>query len=90
MHRISSSCPARLKNWYTSEGTFPGVVRYRPRTEGLFARIDFHRDAENSFWDIRTRDGVRSLYGVPTDGPTVTRDPNASRSGRWHFRVAPE
>src|SRR5437762_73939 len=25
----------------------PGAIRYRPRTEGLFAHIDHHRDAKN-------------------------------------------
>ena len=48
-----------------SDGDFPGVVRYRPRTEGLFARIEYHRDAENSHWVVRSRDGLISTYGTP-------------------------
>src|SRR5215470_5041787 len=29
------------------------ATRYRPRTEGLFARILYHRDATNSYWEVR-------------------------------------
>jgi len=72
-------------------GAMPGVMRYRPRTEGLFARIEFHRDAENSFWRIRTKDGLQSTYGAPgmpgAGGPT-TGDPDALGPGgifAWHL-----
>jgi RHS repeat-associated protein len=47
------------------DGDFPGVVRYRPRTEGLFARIEYHRDADNSHWIVRSKDGLISVYGTP-------------------------
>src|SRR5678816_2966383 len=40
----------------------PGMIRYRPRTEGLFARILYHRDAKNSYWEIRSKDGLVSYY----------------------------
>jgi RHS repeat-associated protein len=70
-------------------GSIPGVMRYRPRTEGLFALIDFHRDVETSFWEVRTKDGFRSLYGVPDAGAAVTRDPNATDAVdgifAWHI-----
>src|SRR5438270_2916777 len=29
-----------------------GATRYRPRTEGLFAEILYHRDATNSCWEL--------------------------------------
>ncbi|HZN08266.1 MAG TPA: SpvB/TcaC N-terminal domain-containing protein, partial [Pyrinomonadaceae bacterium] len=60
-------------------GDFPGVVRYRPRTEGVFARIEFHRDEQNSFWVIRSKDGSISTYGNPNsfgNDPAVVCDPN--------------
>lgn len=47
------------------DGDFPGIVRYRPRTEGLFARIEYHRDADNSHWVVHSRDGLISTYGTP-------------------------
>src|SRR5688572_498615 len=42
-----------------------GVTRYRPRTEGLFARIEHRRDAETDHWEVRSKDGLVSLYGTP-------------------------
>ncbi len=46
------------------------VMRYRPRTEGLFARIEHWRDktSANSHWRVVTGDNVTSIYG---------RDPEA-------------
>jgi Salmonella virulence plasmid 65kDa B protein len=38
---------------------------YRPRTEGLFARIHRHHDRENDYWQVETKDGLRSEYGTP-------------------------
>src|SRR5207247_9143181 len=54
-------------------------TRFRPRTEGLFAKIERIRDgATNDFWEIATKDGRISRYGTPgaaaTD-PAVIADP---------------
>ena len=55
-----------------------GANRYRPRTEGLFARIDHHRDASNDYWEVRSKEGLMSRYGTPaamgTD-PAAIADP---------------
>jgi Salmonella virulence plasmid 65kDa B protein len=40
-------------------------TRYRPRTEGLFARIEHHHDVSNDFWEVRSKDGLVSFYGTP-------------------------
>src|SRR5215211_1573110 len=39
------------------------ATRYRPRTEGLFALIAHHRDAEqhHDYWEVRSKDGLVSL-----------------------------
>ncbi|GIH06146.1 hypothetical protein Rhe02_42130 [Rhizocola hellebori] len=50
-------------------GSTPGRVRYRPRTEGLFARIEHVRDDSGDYWEVRTRDGLRSRYGEPVADP---------------------
>lgn len=47
----------------------PGVVRYRPRTEGLFARIEHHASAETDHWEVRSKDGLVSTYGTPLSLP---------------------
>jgi RHS repeat-associated protein len=55
-----------------------GVIRYRPRTEGLFARIDHHSDASNDYWEVHSKDGLVSLYGTPAAmgaDPAVVADP---------------
>jgi RHS repeat-associated protein len=53
------------------------ITQYRPRTEGLFARIEHYRDAANNFWKVWNKDGLVSIYGTPrpTDAATDWRDP---------------
>ncbi|MBN1254276.1 MAG: VCBS repeat-containing protein [Deltaproteobacteria bacterium] len=54
-------------------------TQYRPRTEGIFARIIHHRDSENDYWEVRSKDGLVSLYGTPHaagDDPAAVADPS--------------
>ena len=61
----------------------PGRVRYQPRTEGLFARIEHVTGDAGDFWEVRTRDGLATLYGTPRPAgangswrdPAVVADP---------------
>jgi hypothetical protein len=75
-------------------GSYPGRVRYRPRTEGLFARIEHIRDDTGNYWEVRSRDGLCTRYGTPRPpgaglgwrDPAVTADPaNPSRVFGWHI-----
>ena len=61
------------------QGSYPGRVRYRPRTEGLFARIEHVRDAAGNYWEVRTKDGLLTRYGTPalTGRGRAWRDPAA-------------
>lgn len=43
----------------------PPSRRYRPRTEGLFAKIVRYLDAQNDYWEVRGKDGQVSQYGTP-------------------------
>ncbi|GGG60520.1 SpvB/TcaC N-terminal domain-containing protein [Hymenobacter glacieicola] len=54
------------------------VAQYRPRTEGLFARIEHYRYHDNgpNYWQVRSKDGLISYYGEP-DMP-VTASANAA------------
>lgn len=52
----------------------PGVTRFRPRTEGLFALIDRHQGEVDDYWRVQTRDGLVSTYGTPG---AKGRDPGA-------------
>ncbi len=68
-----------------------GITEYRPRTEGLFARITRHHDAENDYWEVQSKDGLVSRYGtLRPDGvddwydPTVVANPdNRSHIFAW-------
>jgi RHS repeat-associated protein len=55
------------------------ATRYRPRTEGLFARILYHRDPTNSYWEVQSKDGLVSFYGTRASfgtDPAVIADPS--------------
>lgn len=41
------------------------VVQFRPRTEGIFARILFIRNSPDgkSHWEVTSKSGIRSIYG---------------------------
>lgn len=58
-------------------GGAPGRARYRPRTEGLFARIEHVTEDGADFWEVRAKDGSRTRYGTPrpADAPAGWRDP---------------
>ncbi|HEU4713467.1 MAG TPA: SpvB/TcaC N-terminal domain-containing protein [Pyrinomonadaceae bacterium] len=64
-----------------------GVIGYRPRTEGLFARIEHHTTAETDHWEVRTRDGLINVYGTPLaiqDNLGTTANPeNESEIFSW-------
>jgi RHS repeat-associated protein len=69
----------------TVEGVDYLVRRYRPRTEGLFARVErwTRRDDGDMHWRSITRENVTTLYGKresePGDQPVASRiaDPSA-------------
>lgn len=67
----------------------PVAVRYRPRTEGLFARIVHHFDADNDYWQVQTKDGLVSFYGTPgkkgNDPATLTDPASANKIFSWHL-----
>ncbi|WP_432989904.1 SpvB/TcaC N-terminal domain-containing protein [Dactylosporangium sp. CA-233914] len=75
-------------------GGYPGRVTYRPRTEGLFARVEHVRDATGDYWEVRGRDGLRHRYGTPRPAgaapdwrdPAVVADPaDAGRVFAWRI-----
>ena len=64
-----------------------GTTRYRPRTEGLFARIEHRRDAQTDHWEVRSKDGLVSVYGTPRsiqNDPAVIANPeNRNQIFNW-------
>jgi len=68
-------------------GAPEGSRRYRPRTEGLFARIDRHLGTDD-VWEVQSRDGLVSRYGgTQDDGErAVVADPaGEGRVFSWHL-----
>ena len=73
-------------------GGYPGEVIYRPRTEGLFARITHHRASDPDpldYWRVESKDGLVSLYGspAPTENSTaaLTRPDDPHRIFAWNL-----
>jgi RHS repeat-associated protein len=67
----------------------PGTIRYRPRTEGLFARITHLKSTTTDYWEVRSRNGLISLYGDPNPssaGASTLCDPDDGRRiFSWHL-----
>jgi Tc toxin complex TcA C-terminal TcB-binding domain/Salmonella virulence plasmid 65kDa B protein len=58
------------------------TTHYRPRTEGLFAEIHHLRDATNSYWEVHSKDGLKSFYGTEAsfgNDPAAIADPSDRR-----------
>jgi RHS repeat-associated protein len=58
----------------------PGVTRFRPRTEGMFARIERVQSNDADFWRVWSKDGLVSCYAGPTaeaHRDASLRDPSA-------------
>lgn len=73
-----------------------GMTRYRPRTEGLFARIEHYQDNDNDFWKVWSKDGMVSFYGTPRPvdaddtwvDPAVIRNPaNVNQIFSWRLSL---
>jgi Salmonella virulence plasmid 65kDa B protein len=71
-----------------------GTTRYRPRTEGLFARIEHRRDTDTDHWEVRSKDGLVSVYGTPQsiqNDPAVVANPeNRSQIFSWNLTETKE
>lgn len=74
----------------------PNVTRYRPRTEGLFAHIEHHKDGINNYWKVWSKDGLISFYGSPRPNdadsdwqdPAVVADPgNRAKIFAWNLSL---
>jgi hypothetical protein len=68
-----------IGNFETIEnGQTLNARQFRPRTEGLFARILYINDSQNDFWKVTSKDGLCSYYGTPfskTNDTATISDP---------------
>jgi RHS repeat-associated protein len=75
------------------EGDFV-VVSFRPRTEGLFARIERWQrtqgegpaDWSELFWRVTTKDGVSHFYGRRLQ--SVLFDPESRKQSEWRLELS--
>ncbi len=60
------------------------VKRYRPRIEGLFARIEYIRNTTHagSWWRVITKDNIATYYGLTEDG-RISDPEDESRIFKW-------
>ena len=69
----------------------PGTngTRYRPRTEGLFSRIERVRGGGDDYWRVRSGNGLGNLYGTPgargADPATVARPGRRTDVFEWEL-----
>lgn len=62
-----------------------GYTPYRPRTEGLFARIRHFRSPDKNYWKVQTKDGLTSIYGSedPDENATCADPARPSKIFAW-------
>ncbi len=66
-----------------TEGSYI-LTRYKPRIEGLFARIEHikKQDGSASWWRVTTKDNITTYYGLTALG-RIADPANAARIFRW-------
>lgn len=66
-----------------------GITSYQPRTEGLFARIEHNATLETNHWEVRSKDGLVSVYGTPLnlleDLAVITNPENRAEIFSWNL-----
>lgn len=73
----------------TNNGVLHTMRFYRPKTEGLFARIIHHTKTNGeNYWEVRTKDGMISYYGTPeattgNDGCVLAKPDNRAKIFAW-------
>jgi RHS repeat-associated protein len=58
------------------------ITRYRPRTEGLFARIEKWAKGDETHWRAITKDNVTSVYGL-SQRACIANPENPSQIYEW-------
>ncbi len=67
---------------HTDAGSGCSITRYRPRTEGLFARIERWTKGRDVHWRVTTKDNVTSIYGSKADA-RIADPKDGARVYKW-------
>ncbi|TVL99779.1 MAG: hypothetical protein CV087_16715 [Candidatus Brocadia sp. WS118] len=76
----------------TIDGATWQIYAYRPRVEGLFARIEYWKPGplkqrnERSFWRIVTKDNITSIYGY-TPNSKLSAPADADKIFEWRLEL---
>ena len=72
----------------TSTGTY-NIKRYRPRIEGLFARIEHitKNNTQGSWWKVTTKDNMATFYGL-TSVARIADPEDENRIFKWLPQVS--
>jgi len=77
--------------WVPDEGVFEDMhyKRYRPRTEGLYARIEYIRliGTGHSWWKVTTKDNMVTFYGL-TEEARIADPQNPGHIFKWLPQVS--
>lgn len=84
---VDSSWKRRERSTASVNGKSYAITRYRPRTEGLFARIEKWANTDESargdvHWRVTTKDNVTSLYGR-TQASRIADPNDEARIFQW-------
>lgn len=75
-----------LETERVENGNQYSIKRYRPRVEGLFARIEHWKKEgkSTSFWKVITKENVTSIYGK-NENSRLTHPDDASKIFKWNL-----
>jgi hypothetical protein len=62
------------------------IIQYRPRTEGLFAKIFHHNAPPDNYCEVKTKDGLTSLHLQSTFSVQEEAMRAHGREGNWTLR----
>lgn len=74
--------PVSNEQWTIDNGQLRiNATQYRPRTEGLFARITHYKKSNGeNYWEVRSKDGLVSIYDQVVANPE-----NRNAIFAWHL-----
>lgn len=72
---------ANSKRIIMTDGAYT-IRRYRPRIEGLFARIEYIRKGHQGWWRVTTKDNITTYYGLQQSS-RIADPADASRIFKW-------
>ncbi len=74
--------PEPVSRQVTEDGVLWTVTAYHPRSEGLFAKIEYWRNAVESYWKVVSKENTTSVYGLSTNA-RISDPADTTRVFEW-------